>query len=69
MKRENVLLVRVDDHVYDRVEEIVDDSRDLGMTKSECIYTILKVFFGVNKPPKDFEKIRERTIKMRQGLF
>ena len=69
MKRENVLLVRVDDHFYDRVEEIVDDSRDLGMTKSECIYTILKVFFGVNKPPKDFEKIRELTIKMRQGLF
>ena len=69
MKRENVLLVRVDDHIYDRVEEIVDDSRDLGMTKSECIYTILKVFFGVNKPPKDFEKIRELTIKMRNGLF
>ena len=69
MKRENVLLVRVDDHVYGRVEEIVDDSRDLGMTKSECIYTILKVFFGVNKPPKYFEKIRELTIKMRKGLF
>ena len=69
MKRENVLLVRVDDHVYDRVEEIVDDSRDLGMTKSECIYTILKVFFGVNKPPKDLEKIRELTIKRRKGLF
>ncbi|KAF5415745.1 MAG: hypothetical protein C5S48_05020 [Candidatus Methanogaster sp.] len=69
MKRENVLLVRVDDHVYDRVEEIVDDSRDLGMTKSECMYTILKVFFGVNKPPKDFEKIRELAIKMRKGLF
>nr|QNO42270.1 hypothetical protein FHAPGOLE_00001 [Methanosarcinales archaeon ANME-2c ERB4] len=69
MKRENVLLVRVDDHVYDRVEEIVDDSRDLGMTKSECVYTILKGFFGVNKPPKDFEKIRELTIKMRKGLF
>ena len=69
MKRKNVLLVRVDDHVYDRVEEIVDDSRDLGMTKSECIYTILKAFFGANKPPKDFEKIRELTIKMRKGLF
>jgi len=69
MKRGNVLLVRVDDHVYDRVEEIVADSRDLGMTKSECIYTILKVFFGVNKPPKDFEKIRELAIKMRKGLF
>ena len=69
MKRENVLLVRVDDHVYDRVEEIVGDSRDLGMTKSECIYAILKVFFGVNKSPKDFEKIRELTIKMRKGLF
>jgi hypothetical protein len=51
------------------VEEIIDDSRDLGMMKSECIYTILKVFFGVNKPPKDFEKIRELTIKMRKGLF
>ncbi|GEM_PF-3469274 len=69
MKRENVLLVRVDDHVYDRVEEIVADSRDLGMTKSECIYTILKAFFEVNNPPKDFEKIRELTIKMRKGLF
>jgi len=69
MKRENVLLVRVNDHVYGRVEEIVNDSRDLGMTKSECIYTILKVFFEVNKPPKDFEKIRELTIKMRKGLF
>ena len=69
MKRENMLVVRVDDHVYDRVEEIVDDSRDLGMTKSECIYTLLKVFFGVNKPPKDFEKIRELTIKRRKGLF
>ena len=69
MKRENVLLVRVDDPVYDRVEEIVADSRDLGMTKSECIYTILKVFFEVNKPPKDFEKIRELAIKMRKGLF
>nr|QNO45491.1 hypothetical protein PALFMHCA_00001 [Methanosarcinales archaeon ANME-2c ERB4] len=51
------------------MEEIVADSRDLGMTKSECIYTILKVFFGVNKPPKDFEKIRELAIKMRKGLF
>ena len=69
MKRENVLLVRVDDHVYDGVEEIVNDSRDLGMTKSECIYTILKVFFRVNKPPKDFENIRELTIKMRKDLF
>ena len=69
MKRENVLLVRVDDHIYDRVEEIVDDSRDLGMTKSECVYTILKVFFGVNKPPKDFEKIRELIIKRRKVLF
>ena len=69
MKRKNVLLVRVDDHIFDRVEEIVDDSRDLGMTKSECIYTILKVFFRVNKPQKDFEKIRELTIKMRKDLF
>jgi hypothetical protein len=59
----------VDDYVYKRVEEIVDESRDLGMTKSECVYAILKTFFGVNKPPKDFEKIREITIKMRKGLL
>ena len=52
-----MLLVRVDDYVYKRVEEIVDESRELGMMKSECIYTILKVFFGVNKPPKNFEKL------------
>jgi len=32
-------------------------------------HTILKVFFGVNKPLNDFEKIRELTIKMRKGLF
>jgi hypothetical protein len=69
MKRENVLLVRVDDYIYKRVEEIVDESRELSMTKSECIYALLKVFFGVNKPPKDFEKIRELTIKMRKGLL
>ena len=69
MKRKNVILVRVDDYVYKRVEEIVDESRELSMTKSECTYAILKVFFGVNKPPKDFEKIRELTIKMRKGLL
>ena len=69
MKRENVILARVDDYVYKRVEEIVDESRDLGMKKSECIYAILKVFFEVNKPPKDSEKIRELTIKMRRDLL
>ena len=69
MKRENVILARVDDYVYKRIEEIVDESRDLGMTKSEFIYAILNVFFAVNKPPKDFEKIRELTIKMRKGLL
>jgi hydrogenase maturation factor HypE len=69
MKMENVILGRVDDYVYKKVEEIVDESRDLGMKKSECIYAILKLFFGVNKPPKDFEKIRELTIKMRKGLL
>ncbi len=69
MKRENVILIRVDDYVYKRVEEIVEESKDLGMTKSECGYAILKVFFQVNKPPKDFEKIREVAIKMRKGLI
>ncbi len=39
------------------------------MTKSEYGYAILKVFFKVNNPPKDLEKIRELTIKMRKGLL
>ena len=69
MRRENVILIRVDDYVYKRVEEIVEESKDLGMTKSECGYTILKAFFKVNKPPKDLEKTRELTIKMRKGLL
>ncbi len=69
MKRENVILIRVDNYVYKRIEEIVEASKDLGMTKSECGYAILKVFFKVNKSPKDLEKIRELTIKMRKGLL
>ncbi len=68
MRRENVILIRVDDYVYKRVEEIVEE-KDLGMTKSECGYAILKVFFKVNNPPKDLEKIRGLTIKMRKGLL
>ncbi len=66
MRRENVILIRVDDYVYKRIEEIVEASKDLGMTKSECGYAVLKVFFQVNNPPKDIEKIRELTIKMRK---
>lgn len=69
MKRENVILIRMDDYIYKRIEEIIEESKDLGMTKSECGYSILKTFFKVNKPPKDFEKIRELTIKMRKGLL
>ncbi len=69
MRREDVILIRVDDYIYKRVEKIVDESKDLGMTKSECGYAILKALFSVNKPPKDFEKIRELSIKMRKGLL
>jgi hypothetical protein len=52
-----VILI-VDDYVYKKVEEMVEESKDLGMTKSESGYEILKVFFKVNNPPKDLEKIR-----------
>ncbi len=31
MKRENVILIRVDDYVYKRVEEIVEESKDLEL--------------------------------------
>ena len=55
--------------VTESVDFQVEESKDLGMTKSECGYAILKAFFKVNKPPKDFEKIRELTIKMRKGLL
>jgi hypothetical protein len=69
MTRENVILIRLDDYVYKTVKEIVEESKDLGMTKSECGYVILKAFFKVNKPPRDFEKIRELTIKMIKRLL
>jgi hypothetical protein len=52
MKRGGIILVRVDDYVYNGVEKILGESRDLGMTKSECIFEIHKVFFEVNKQRK-----------------
>ncbi len=41
-------LIRVDNYVYKRLEEIVEESKELGMTKSECGYAILKMFYKVN---------------------
>lgn len=41
-----------------RLPERVEGSRDLNLTKSECIYAI-KAFFRANQPPKDFERIKE----------
>jgi|LGVF01.1.fsa_nt_gb hypothetical protein len=67
VKRGNAILVRVDDYVYKGVKEIVKESRDLGMTKSECLYVILKMFFEVYLPTKDFGKIREPSSDQLPG--
>ncbi len=41
-------LIRVDNYVYKRLEKMVEESKELGMTKSECGYAILKMLYKVN---------------------
>ncbi|MEM2425409.1 MAG: hypothetical protein QXE83_00260 [Archaeoglobaceae archaeon] len=51
LKRENTILTRVDDYIIERINAIVEQSKDLNLTKSEVVYVILKAFFAIN--PKD----------------
>lgn len=71
VKRENTILARVDDYIIERINAIVEQSKDLNVTKSEVVYVILKAFFMVNpkEDDKDIKKVRELIIKNRQGVL
>ena len=68
MKKDRVMLTRVDVYIADRVEYIANNSKDLELTKSEIVRIILHAFFKSQKD-KDFEKVRELAIKMRKGAL
>ena len=68
MKKDRVMLTRVDVYIADRVEYIANNSKDLELTKSEVVRIILHAFFKSQKD-KDFEKVRELAIKMRKGTL
>ena len=68
MKKDKVILTRVDVGIAERVEYISSNSKDLELTKSEVIRIILHAFFKSQKD-KDFEKVRELAIKMRKGIL
>ncbi len=62
------MLTRVDVYVADRVDHIANNSKDLELRKSEVVRILLHVFFKSQKD-KDFEKVRELTIKIRKGAL
>jgi len=68
MKKDKVILTRVDEYIAERVEYIANDSKDIELTKSEVVRIILHAFFKSQKD-EDFEKVRELAIKMRKGLL
>jgi hypothetical protein len=68
MKKDRVMLTRVDVYIADRVGHIANNSKDLELTKSEVVRIILHAFFKSQKD-KDFEKVRELAIKMRKGAL
>jgi len=68
MKKDKVILTRVDGGIAERVEYISSNSKDLELTKSEVIRIILHAFFKSQKD-NDIEKVRELAIKMRKGLL
>jgi len=68
MKRDKVILTRVDEYIAERIEYITNNSKDIELTKSEVVRIILHAFFKSQKD-KDFEKVRELAIKTRKGIL
>lgn len=65
MEKNRVLLTRVDNSIAKEIEDIVESSRDLGLTKSEVVGVILYAFFkGQGKKSK--ETLRGLVIEMRK---
>jgi|LGOV01.1.fsa_nt_gb antitoxin component of RelBE/YafQ-DinJ toxin-antitoxin module len=65
MEKNRVLLTRVDNSIAEEIEDIVESSRDLGLTKSEVVSVILYLFFKV-QGKKAKEKLRGLVIEMRK---
>jgi hypothetical protein len=68
MKKDTVILTRVDEYIAERVEYIANNSKDIELTKSDVVCIILHEFFKSQKD-NDFEKVRELAIKTRRGLL
>jgi len=68
MKRDKVILTRVDEYIAERIEYITNNSKDIEPTKSEVVRIILHAFFRSQKG-KDFEKVCELGLKMRKELL
>ena len=66
MERKNVITVKIDDEMKERIDEIIKESVDLKLTKMDIVYALLWAFFKTNKPDKDMEKIRGLVIEMRK---
>lgn len=69
MERKNVITVKVDDKMKGRLDDIIKESADLKLTKMDVVYVILWLFFRVNEPDKDRDKIRGLIIEMRKGII
>jgi len=65
MKKDKVILTRVERGIAERVEYIASNSKDLELTKSEVVRIILHAFFKSQKD-KDFDKVRKLAVKMRK---
>lgn len=66
MERKKVITIKVDEGMRKRIEEIVEQSAYLKLTKMDVVYSLLWAFFKTNKPDKDIEKIRSLVIEMRK---
>lgn len=68
MERKNVITVKVDDKMKGRLDDIIKESADLKLTKMDVVYVILWLFFRVNEPDRDMDKIRGLIIEMRKRV-
>ena len=66
MERKNVITVKVDDEMKDRIDDIIKESAYLKLTKMDIVYVILWLFFRINEPDMDMDKIRGLVIEMRK---
>ena len=68
MERNNVITVKIDDKMKGRLDDIIKESADLKLTKMDVVYVILWLFFRVNEPDRDMDKIRGLIIEMRKRV-